>query len=203
MTSLGYSPVPGANQVLQPNIAGGANPSNSHFTNQFSSRVGAVAGCVGSGGSASALNANAGYNMQRQTGGKTHVRGGYKKRHSKANKSNAKKSNKGKKRGCGCRGTCHCRKKRGCGCRGTCHCRRQSRKRAMRGGLSSLSPAPFSGGANAPYHQFTGGEPLSFNYSVGGSAMPLPFNEIGTASNRMTNIHNNCGSNHGLIQSIK
>jgi len=195
MTSLGYSSVPGANQVLQPNIAGGANPSNSHLTDpypQFSSKVLATAGCIGSGGSASSLNANAGYNMQRQTGGRSHVRGGYKKRHSKA-----KKSNKGKKRGCGCRGTCHCRRQK------KCHCRRRTQKRAMRGGLSSLSPAPFSGGVNAPYHQFTGGEPLSFNYSVGGSATPLPFNEIGTASNRMTNIHNNCGSNHGLVQSIK
>ena len=190
MTSLGYSSVPGANhnnQILQPNIAGGANPSNSHLTDpypQFSSKVLATAGCIGSGGSASALNANAGYNMQRQTGGRTHVRGGYKKRHSKA-----KKSNKGKK----------VKKTKS---RKHAHRHRRGR-RSMRGGMSSLSPAPFSGGVNAPYHQFTGGEPLSFNYSVGGSAMPLPFNEIGTASNRMTNIHNNCGSNHGLVQSIK
>jgi hypothetical protein len=177
MTSLGYSSVPGANQVLQP--TGLANPSNSHFTNQFSSRVGAVAGCVGSGGSASALNANAGYNMKKQTGGRTHVRGGYKKRHSKAKKSSsAKKYRKAKTRK---------------------HARRH--RRGMRGGMSSLSPAPFSGGANAPYHQFTGGEPLSFNYGIG-SATPLPLNEIGTAPNHMMNIHNNCGSNHGLVKLI-
>ena len=187
MTSLGYSSVPGVNQVLQPNIAGGANPSNSHFTDpypQFSSNVGAVAGCIGGGGSASALNANAGYNIQKQTGGKhdrgAHVRGGYKKRHSKAKKSNAKKSTAKKTRK---------------------HAHRHRRgRRTMRGGLSSLSPAPFSGGTNAPYHQFTGGEPISFNYSVGGTATPLPFNEIGTAPNRMTNIRNNCGSNHGLFK---
>jgi hypothetical protein len=202
MTSLGYSSVPGANQVLQP--TGLANPSNSHFTDpypQFSSNVVATAGCIGAGSSAAALNANPGYNMEKQTGGKhgdrgAHVRGGYKKRHSKA-----KKSRKGKKRGCGCRGTCHCRKKRGCRCRGTCHCRRRTQKRSMRGGMSSLSPAPFSGGANAPYHQFTGGEPLSFNYGIG-SATPLPLNEIGTAPNHMMNIHNNCGSNHGLVKLI-
>lgn len=187
MTSLGYSSVPGANQILQP--TGLANPSNSHFTDpypQFSSKVGAVAGCVGSGGSASALNANPGYNMVKQTGGRTHVRGGYKKRHSKA-----KKSRKGKG------------KKRGCRCRGTCHCRRRTQKRSMRGGLSSFSPAPFSGGANAPYHQFTGGEPISFNYGIG-SATPLPLDLIGTATpGPMMNVHNNCGSNHGLVQSIK
>ena len=185
MTSLGYSSVPGVNQVLQSNIAGGANPSNSHFTDpypQFSSKVGAVAGCVGSGGSASALNANPGYTMEKQTGGKhgpgPHVRGGYKKRHSnakQAKKSKAKKSKKAKTR------------------------KHAHRKRSMRGGLSSLSPAPFSGGANAPYHQFTGGEPVSFNYSIGGSAAPLPLNEIGTAPNRMINIRNNCGPNHGLV----
>ena len=183
MPSLGYSSVPGANQVLQP--TGLANPSNSHFADpypQFSSNVGATTGCIGAGGSAAALNAKPGYNMVKQIGGKSHVRGGYKKRHSKA-----KKSKKGKKRGCGCRGTCHCR--------------RRTQKRAMRGGMSSLSPAPFSGGANAPYHQFTGGEPISFNYGIG-SATPLPFNEIGTAPNHMMNIHNNCGSNHGLVKLI-
>jgi len=189
MTSLGYSSVPGtnhSNQVLQPNIAGGANPSNSHFTDpypQFSSNMGATAGCIGpTGGSAAALKAIPGDNMVKQTGGRTHVRGGYKKRHSKAKKSNAKKVKKTKSRK---------------------HAHRHRRgRRSMRGGLSSLSPAPFSGGVNAPYHQFTGGEPISFNYSVGGSAMPLPFNEIGTAPNRMTNIHNNCGSNHGLVKLI-
>lgn len=174
MTSLGYS------SVLQP--TGLANPSNSHSPDphpQFSSNVGATTGCIGAGGSAAALNANPGYNM-KQTGGRTHVRGGHKKRHSKAkksnaNKSNAKKSRKGKTRK---------------------HARRH--RRGMRGGLSSLSPAPFSGAANAPYHQFTGGEPISFNYGIG-SPTPLPLNEIGTAPNHMMNIHNNCGSNDGMV----
>lgn len=188
MTSLGYSSVPGdnhSNQILQP--TGLANSSNSHLNDpypQFSSKVSVAPGCIGAGGSAAALNANPGYSM-KQIGGRAHVRGGYKKRHSKA-----KKSRKGKG------------KKRGCGCRGTCHCRRRTQKRSMRGGMSSLSPSPFSGGANAPYHQFTGGEPLSFNYGIGGSATPLPLNEIGTANNMMNNIHNNCGSNHGLVKSI-
>jgi hypothetical protein len=189
MTSLGYSSVPGANQVLQP--TGLANPSNSHFADphpQFSSNVGAAGGCIGAGGSAAALNANPGYNM-KQTGGKhgdrgAHVRGGYKKRHSKAKKSSsAKKSSAKKYRKAKTRKHAH------------------RHRRGMRGGMSSLSPAPFSGGANAPYHQFTGGEPISFNYGIG-SATPLPFNEIGTAPNHMMNIHNNCGSNHGLVKLI-
>ena len=185
MTSLGYSSVPGVNhnQVLQPNIAGGANPSNSHFTDpypQFSSKVGAVAGCIGSGGSASALNANPGYNLEKQTGGRTHVRGGYKKRHSKAKKSRkGKKSKKAKTRK---------------------HAHRHRRgRRSMHGGLSSFSPAPFSGGANAPYHQFMGGEPVSFNYGIG-STTPLPLDLIGTATpGPMMNIHNNCGPNDGMV----
>ena len=193
MTSLGYSFVPGANhnnQILQP--TGLANPPNSHFNDpypQFSSNMGATAGCIGpTGGSAASLNAIPGYNMEKQTGGKhgdrgAHVRGGYKKRRSNAKKSNAKKSNAKKSKKAKTRKHAH-------------------RKRSMRGGLSSLSPAPFSGGANAPYHQFTGGEPVSFNYGIG-SATPLPLNEIGTAPNHMMNVHNNCGSDHGLINLIK
>jgi len=175
--------VPGSNQILQPNIAGGANPSNSHLNDpypQFSSKVGAVAGCGGAGGSAAELNANSGYNMVKQTGGRhgrgPHVRGGYKKRH-----SHSKKSRKGKK--------AKTRK----------HARSHRRgKRSMRGGLSSLSPAPFSGGASAPYHQFMGGEPVSYNFGIG-SDKPLPLDLIGTAPNHMMNIHNNCGSNDGMV----
>lgn len=190
MTSLGYSYVPGANQILQP--TGLANTSNSHFNDphpQFSSEMGAAAGCIGAGGSAAALNAIPGYNMEKQTGGNKgpHVRGGYKKRRSKANKSNAKKSNAKKSK-----------KSKKTKSRKHAHAHR---KRSMRGGLSSLSPAPFSGGANAPYHQFTGGEPVSFNYGIG-SATPLPLNEIGTAPNHMMNVHNNCGSDHGLVKLI-
>jgi len=198
MTSLGYSFVPGANhnnQILQP--TGLANPSNSNFNDpypQFSSKMGAAAGCIGpTGGSAASLKAIPGYNMEKQTGGKhgdrgSHVRGGYKKRRSKASRSNAKKSHAKKS---------HAKKSKKSKTRKHAH-----RKRSMRGGLSSLSPAPFSGGANAPYHQFTGGEPVSFNYGIG-SATPLPLNEIGTANNMMNNIHNNCGSDHGLINLIK
>lgn len=190
MTSLGYSYMGNHNhnQILQPNIPGGANPSNSHFTDpypQFSSKVEAVAGCGGSGGSASALNAYPGYTVEKQTGGSAHRRGGYKKRRSNSKKSRTSKS-KSKK----------CKKR--CMCRGTCHCRRQHRKRSMRGGMSSLSPAPFSGGANAPYHQFMGGEPVSYNFGIG-SANPLPLDLIGTAPNHMMNIHNNCGPNNGMV----
>ncbi len=177
MTSLGYSPVPGANQILQPTDL--ANSSNSHFADphpQFSSNVSVAPGCIGAGSSVAALNANPGYSIVKQTGGRTHVRGGYKKRHSNAKR--AKKSRKAKTRK---------------------HARRHRRgKRSMRGGLSSLSPAPFSGAANLPHHQFMGGEPVSFNYGIG-SPTPLPLNEIGTAPNHMMNIHNNCGSNDGMV----
>jgi hypothetical protein len=199
MTSLGYSSVPGANQILQP--TGLANPSNSHFNDpypQFSSEMGATAGCIGpTGGSASSLNANPGYNIEKQTGGNKgpHVRGGYKKRYSKANKSNANKSNAKKSNA----KKSNAKKSKKAKSRKHAHARSHRRgKRSMRGGLSSLSPAPFSGGANAPYHQFTGGEPVSFNYGIG-SATPLPLNEIGTAPNHMMNVHNNCGSDHALV----
>jgi hypothetical protein len=174
MTSLGYSSISGANRILQPNISGGANPSGGHFVNpgpQFSSIVGGVSGCGGAGGSAAALAGNPGYNLMKQSGGKSHRRGGYKKR------------GQSKKRRT-CRGSCHCRK---------------SKKRTMRGGgMASLSPAPFSGGANAPYHQFMGGQPTSYNFGIGSRA-PLPLNLIGTAPNHMMDIRNNCGSNHGMV----
>jgi hypothetical protein len=189
MTSLGFSSINSANQILQPNIAGGANPSGAHFTNpgpQFSSIVGGVTGCGGAGGSAASLAGNPGYNIEaKQSGGKSHRRGGYKKR------------GQSKKR-CKCRGSCHCRKsKKRCTCRGKCHCKR-SNKRTMRGGMASLSPASFSGGANAPYHQFMGGQAASYNFGIG-SRDPLPLNLIGTAPNHMMDIHNNCGSNYGMV----
>jgi len=195
MTSLGFSSIHSANRILQPNIAGGANPSGGHFNDpgpQFSSIVGGVSGCGGAGGSAAALAGKSGYNIEeRQSGGgyhphhPSHRRGGYKKR------------GQSKKR-CKCRGSFHCRKsKKRCTCRGKCHCKR-SNKRTMRGGMASLSPAPFSGGANAPYHQFMGGQPTSYNFGIGSRA-PLPLNLIGTAPNHMMDVHNNCGPNHGMV----
>ena len=76
-------------------------------------------------------------------------------------------------------------------------------KRSKRGGLSAMSPASFSGAANAPYHQFTGGQPLSFNYGLGVNA-PIPPSDSWMASPPpMNNIHNNCGPNNGLIPLIK
>lgn len=126
MTSLGYSPVPGdnSNQILQP--TGLANPSSSNFADpipQFSSKVEAVAGCGGAGGSAASLsgNGNPGYNVVKQSGGKSHRRGG-------------RRTKKGKKGG-------KTRKhSRSCRCRKCC---KRYRRRSMRGGLSSLSPPLF------------------------------------------------------------
>ena len=182
MTSLGYSPVPGdnSNQVLQPTDL--ANPSNSHFTDpnpQYSSIVGAVAGCGGAGGSAAALagNGNPGYNVVKQTGGKSHRRGG---RRTKKGKKGGKTRKHGR--------SWRCRK-----------CCKRYRRRSMRGGLSSLSPAPFSGAANLPYEQFMTNQPVSYNFGIG-SPKPLPLNEIGTATpGPMMDIHNNCGPDYGMV----
>jgi len=152
--SLGYSSISHANQILQPNIACGANPSGGHFVNpgpQFSSLVGGVTGCGGAGSSAAALAGKPGYNIvAKQSGGKTHRRGGY------------HKHGKSKKRRCTCRGKCQCRGR--CRCRGRCHCRR---RRTMRGGFS---PASFFG-ANPPYHQYMGNIPSSNNFSVGAESL--------------------------------
>ena len=170
MTSLGSSSISYANQILQPNFAGGANPSGAHFVNpgpQFSSIVGGVTGCGGAGGSAAALAGNPGYNIvAKQSGGKTHRRGGYKRGKSKK------------------RGRCHCRR------RGKCHCRKSNKR--QRGGLGAFSPASFSG-ANPPYHQYMSNIPSSNNFGIG-SSTPLPFNLIGTAPGIMMNIHNNCAA---------
>ena len=117
----------GYQEVLQPNISGGANPSNTHFTNQYSSIVGGMSGCGGAGGSAAALAGKAGYNIAQRGGNKR-----------SAHKRSAHKRS----------------------------------RRNMRGGLSALSPASFSGGANLPYHQFMGGQPHSFNFGIG-SRTPL------------------------------
>jgi hypothetical protein len=168
MTSLGSSSISYANQILQPNFAGGANPSGAHFVNpgpQFSSIVGGVTGCGGAGGSAAALAGNPGYNfVAKQSGGKTHRRGGYKR-------GKINKSNKRNKRGCTCRARCHCRrqnKKRSCRCRGRCHCRKSNKR--QRGGLGAFSPASFSG-ANPPYHQYMGNTLASNNFSVGAESL--------------------------------
>jgi hypothetical protein len=169
--TLGYSSV-NSNQILQPNIAGsGANPSNAHFTNSFGSIVGGTTGCGGAGGSAAALAAKPGYNIV-QKGGKR-----------------CKRSKRGgSKRGCSKRSS---RSKRGGSKRGG--------KRSKRGGLSVMSPSSFSGGTGAHYSQFTGGQPLSFNYGLG-SRTPIPPNLIGEANPPpMMDIRNNCGSNHGLV----
>ena len=172
MASLGHS------SILQHTTL--ANPSDSHFTNQYSSIVGATTGCGGAGGSAASLNAKPGYNMVKIGGRRTKRRGGGNKR-SKSHHKRGKRSSK-HTRGCRCRGCC----KRG--------------KRSMRGGMSSLSPAPFSGAANPPYHQFMGSsQPASYNYAIG-SATPLPPSLSGMAPGLRMDIHNNCGPDYGMVQ---
>ena len=140
--SLGYSLVSSSDQVIQPNLAGGANPSGAHFANpfpQFSSIEGATRGCGGS---------NPAYNVVMKGGGTMRR---FKRR------CHCAKS----KRRCMCRGGCHCAKSK----------RRCRGGRSRRGGSSAapLSAAPFTGGANAPYQQYMGGTPNSPVFSVGGS----------------------------------
>jgi len=189
MSSLGHSPVPGAgagaglsaNQILQPTIAGGANPSNAHFTNQYGSIVGGVRGCAGAGGSAAALAGHAGYNIvpRTQSGGDAHRRGGKSKKRGNKRSGNKRSGNKrsgnkhsGNKRSCKCRGKCHCRVNNRCKCRGKCRCKsKRHRRGAMRGGLSALSPSSFSG-ANLPYHQYGSNIPNSPVFSLGGELSP-------------------------------
>ena len=176
MSALGYSSISHANQILQPNITGGANPSGGHFVNpgpQYSSIVGGVSGCPGAGCSAAALARNPGYNIvTKQSGGDRTRRGGY------------HKHGKSKRRRCTCRGKCHCRrqsKKRGCTCRGACHCKSNKSNKRQRGGgqrgggqrggrLDAFSPASFSG-VNPPYHQYMGNTPWSNNFSVGAESL--------------------------------
>jgi hypothetical protein len=189
MSSLGHSPVPGAgagaglgaNQILQPTIPGGANPSNAHFTNQYGSIVGGVRGCAGAGGSAAALAGHPGYNIvpKSQSGGYAHRRGG-----------------KSKKRSCKCRGKCRCR--RGGKSKKRSGNKRSGNKRSMRGGLSALSPGAFSGAANAPYQQFLSNQPVSFNFGLGSPSMSYQDSALASPPPRM-DIQNNCGSNHGLV----
>jgi hypothetical protein len=173
MSSLGYS----SNRILQP-IAGGANASGAHFTNAFGSMIGGVSGCAGAGNSPAALAAKPGYNWEKtynhQKGGVgragVHRRGGNKRSHKR---SGHKRSNKrsGHKRS---------NKKRS-----------SHKKRGMRGGLSALSPASFSGAANLPYNQFTGNQPLSFTYDTVGA--PLSPANSGLASPHIGTANNACG----------
>ena len=179
MAPLGHSPINASRQILQPNFDGGANPSGAHFVNpgpQFSSIVGGVSGCQGAGGSAAALAGKAGFNIVKQSGGNIHRRGGYHKKH------HTRRRNKNKRR----------QSMKRYNCRRSGHCKK-SGKRGMRGGLSAYSPAPFSGGANLPYHQYMGNVPLSYNFGIGSSSQ-LPFNLIGTAPGHRMDIHNNCAS---------
>ena len=179
MAPLGHSPINASRQILQPNFDGGANPSGAHFVNpgpQFSSIVGGVPGCQGAGGSAAALAGKAGFNIVKQSGGNVHRRGGYNKKH------HTRRSNKNKRR----------QSMKRYNCRRSGHCKK-SGKRGMRGGLSAYSPAPFSDGANLPYHQYMGNVPSSYNFGIGSSS-PLPFNLIGTAPGHRMDIHNNCAS---------
>ena len=209
MSTLGHSLVSN-NQILQ--SAGLADPSGAHLADpypQFSSIVGGVSGCSGAGGSAAALAGKAGDNTVavRQHGGKNgpHRRGGNKR---SANKRSANKRG-GNKRSANKRSANKRSVKRG----GNKHIvkriikrsanKRSANKRSMRGGLSALSSTPFSGAANAPYHQVMGNQPASYVYGLGVDA-PIPPSDSWMASPPpMNNIHNSCGTNNGLIPLIK
>ena len=170
--SLGYSLVSSSDQVLQPNLAGGANPSGAHFANPFpqiSSIEGATRGC-GGGGSTPAYNVMKGGGTMRR----------FKRSRSPYCRCRGGKCKCGSRRRCMCKGRCHCAKsRRRCMCKGMCHCAKSRRRgrggRFRRGGSSA---APFTGGANAPYQQYMGGTPNSPVFSVGGaignSAMANP-----------------------------
>ena len=179
-----------------------ANESNSHFTNSLGSIVGGTTGCGGPGGSAAALAGNPGYNIVKTGGGSSKRRRSHKRSLSKRNKYDRKHwwmLKGGSKRS----GTKAKRSSKRSSKRSGTKAKRSS-KRSKRGGLSAMSPAPFSGGANAPYNQFTGGAPISFNYAVGGSRTPLPLAQIGLANNNMIDIHNSCSkSDHGLLGLIQ
>ena len=186
-----YSSV-NSNMILQPNIA--ANPSNAHCTNSMGSIVGGTTGCGGPGGSAAALAGDPGYNIVRKGGSRK--RRSHKRSLSKREKYDRKHwwMLKGGNKRSG-------NKRSGSKRSGS---KRSGSKRSKRGGLSAMSPAPFSGGVNAPYNQFTGGAPLSFNYAVGGSRTPLPLAQIGLANNNMIDIHNSCSkSDYGLLGLIQ
>ena len=214
--TLGYSSV-NSNMILQPNIAvSGANPSNAHFTNSLGSIVGGTTGCGGPGGSAAALAGEPGYNIVQKGGSskrRSHKRSlskreKYDRKHwwmlkggKRGSKRSGSKRSGSKRSGSKRSGSKRGSKRSGGSKRGG---KRSGSKRSKRGGLSAMSPAPFSGGANESYNQFTGGAPLSFNYAIGGSRTPLPLAQIGLANNNMTNIHNSCSkSDYGLLRLIQ
>ena len=174
-SSLGHSPISHANQILQSNIAGGANPSGAHFTNAYGSMVGGVTGCGGAGGSAAALAGNPGYNVQsRLVGGRSHRRGGSKRSQRKKRRCR-RKSNKRQRGGGQDTWNSHAEAAvHG----GACRCKRSNKR--QRGGLGALAPTPFSG-ANPPYQQYMSNIPASNNFSAG-SSTPLPLNLMGTAT---------------------
>jgi len=175
-------PIPGSgsgsnlNQIMQ--TVGGANPQNAHYTNAFSSRVGGITGYEGAGGSAAALAGNPGFKLVMK-GGSTLMRraGGGSKR------CKCKKSCKCRSRRCKCKKICKCRK--------SCTCRSRRTMRGGSGGLSATA-APFNGGANLPYQQYTGGQPNSPNFSVGSNA---PLQNIGMANPPPITVRTGCGAN--------
>jgi hypothetical protein len=188
--SLGYSLVHRNNQVLQPNLAGGANPSGAHLADpipQFSSKMETLSGCGGAGGSAAALAGNPGYNVV-QSGGRSHRRGGNKRSSHKRSGHKRSSHKRSSHKRSGHKRSGHKRRQIGC-----------KRRRSMRGGLNALSPSSFSDAANLPYSQF-GNQPMSFGYGLG-SATALPPNLIGMASPPPMMIRNSCGSDYGLVNS--
>jgi hypothetical protein len=192
MSSLGYS----SYQMLP--SAHLSNAANAHFTNSYGSIVGGTTGCGGAGGSAAALagNGKPGYNIV-QKGGKRRSNKRNNKRHS--NKRNNKRHSNKQSGGTMLMELIQGGHKRHSNKRNNKRHSNKQSKRHMRGGLNAMSPSSFSGGTGATYHQFTGGQPLSFNYGLG-SSTPLPLNLSGMANPPpMMDIRNNCGSNHGLV----
>ena len=168
-----------SNQVLQ--SVGGANPPNAHFTNAFSSRVGGVTGYEGAGGSVAALAGNPGSRIVHMKGGSTFMRrAGGGSRRCKCKKS-CKCRSRSRSRRCKCKKICKCRK--------SCTCRSRRTMRGGSGGLSATA-APFNGGANLPYQQYTGGQPNSPNFSVGSNA---PLQNSGMANPPPITVRTGCG----------
>ena len=178
-----------------------SNAANAHFTNSYGSIVGGTTGCGGAGGSAAALagNGKPGYNIVQKGGKRRSNKCHSNKRSNKRNNKRQSKRHINKQSGGGILELIQGGHKRHSNKRNNKRHSNKQSKRHMRGGLSAMSPSSFSGGTGAPYHQFTGGQPLSFNYGLG-SSTPLPLNLSGMANPPpMMNIRNNCGSNHGLI----
>jgi hypothetical protein len=156
-----------SNQIL-PSV-GSANSPNAHFTNAFSSRVGGITGYEGAGGSAAALAGNPGYKIVAMKGGLMRRAGGGSTRRSRRCKCKSNKSRKYRSR-------------------------RYRSRRTMRGGGGggglSATAAPFYGGANLPYQQYTGGQPNSPNFSVGSNA---PLQNSAMANPPPITVRTGCG----------